>query len=232
MELSEAWEVFGKNAPFTFYSLPAQLQQKGQYMELDANQVVVHQGEFPEYIYFVLDGAIAGVREQDKESEYNYFRLEANNGGIGVLELLAGEKNYMATMVSLTKVRLAKVPAVSVYIEIMSDFSMLRQCTTVLAKSLYKRFGSENTLHDLRGLDRVRYYLFTYYETYYPTPEKGTLLIQEQYQDIADKIGMSVRTVGRNLQKLRELGEISSYRRNICMTEQQYEQMKQKICKK
>ena len=50
-----------------------------------------------------------------------------------------------------------------------------------------------------------------------------------EYQEIADTIGMSIRTVGRNLKKLKEMREIKILYKKIYITEDQYELLKKQM---
>ena len=45
--------------------------------------------------------------------------------------------------------------------------------------------------------------------------------MEPDYQTIASNIGVSVRTVVRSIQKLKELGEITSVRKKIYISEKQ-----------
>ena len=47
------------------------------------------------------------------------------------------------------------------------------------------------------------------------------ILVEPDYQTIASNIGVSVRTVVRSIQKLKELGEITSVRKKIYISERQ-----------
>lgn len=117
------------------------------------------------------------------------------------------------------------------YEEIMSDITLLRRCTTLLAGDLYKRSGNDGLLYYFRGIDRVRFYLVTYFEEHVVKDVSGTSVqVHAEYQDIAARIGVSVRTVGRNVQKLKEYGEISSRKKKIVISKDQYHMLLSHLC--
>ncbi|RIY20453.1 cyclic nucleotide-binding protein, partial [Gardnerella vaginalis] len=49
------------------------------------------------------------------------------------------------------------------------------------------------------------------------------------YKDIANGIGMSIRTVGRNLQKLKETGELKNVQKKIIISKHQYKELQTNI---
>ena len=53
------------------------------------------------------------------------------------------------------------------------------------------------------------------------TSKVEQILVEPDYQTIASNIGVSVRTVVRSIQKLKELGEITSVRKKIYISERQ-----------
>lgn len=226
-KLTEAWQQYHAETAFNWSVLPGALQQQAETIRFPARSLIVTRGEMPSYIYFIQSGIVAGVREYENGNEYNYFRLDNANGCIGLLELLAQETSYVASIICMTEVIAARIDAAAVYCAIMEDINLLRRCTALLASDLYQRSGSDGALYYFRGIDRVRYYLIAYFEE--NSKHGGSVTVQEEYQNIASHIGMSVRTVGRNIQKLRQSGEILSKNRHILMTREQYLKMVQAI---
>ena len=187
---------------------------------------MVSKGEFPANIYFILEGNVAGVREYSNGNVYSYFRLDEANGSIGLLEILAKQEKYIATIVTVTEVKALRIDSTVVYRAIMEDIGFLRKCSNMLSDDLYKRSGNDGVFYYLSGIDRVRYFLTNYYNDHPERKnEKGQMIVQAEYQEIANTIGMSIRTVGRNLQKLRETDEIRSERKKIVIGQKQYENL-------
>ena len=82
----------------------------------------------------------------------------------------------------------------------------------------------------MEGIDRVRLFLISKYEKCRNTDYRnGSVYIKTEYQEIADTIGMSIRTVGRNLKKLKEMREIKILYKKIYITEDQYELLKKQM---
>lgn len=157
------------------------------------------------------------------------FRWSKTNGNIGLLEVISRREKYIATITCLTKVTLIKVDSAMVYQLIMSDISLLRRCSVLLAEDLYSRSGNDGLFYHYQGIDRVRYYLTRYYEDKAMKQATDSIYIGDYYKDIASQTGISLRTVGRSIQKLKALDEITGLNRKLMMTKQQYIKMKQHI---
>ena len=226
MNLKELWKHYSEDGVFNIEALPEELIAKGTRVEYKPNSVMVSKGEFPANIYFILEGNVAGVREYSNGNVYSYFRLDEKNGSIGLLEILAKQEEHIATIVTVTEVKALRIDSAVVYRAIMEDIGFLRKCSNMLSDDLYKRSGNDGVFYYLSGIDRVRYFLTNYYNDHPERKnEKGQMIVQAEYQEIANTIGMSIRTVGRNLQRLRETDEIRSERKKIVIGQKQYENL-------
>ena len=123
----------------------------------------------------------------------------------------------------MSEVTIISIDAAAVYEYIMSDISILRRCATLVAGDLYITSGRGGIFYYVDGLNRIRYYLAEYFEK---NKQRGIpVRVEVQYQEMASYTGISVRTVGRSLQKLRESGEIISDRKKIYIGQEQYHKL-------
>ena len=106
----------------------------------------------------------------------------------------------------------------------MEDRDLLRRCLTLVAQDLYRSSGKDGLYYYMEGIDRVRSYLVDYYAAHTSALGDG-IELREEYHQIAAKLGISVRTVGRSLRLLRENGEISTDRRKTIINQAGYKQM-------
>mgnify|MGYP000264301266 CR=1 FL=1 len=228
MKLEKLWRKYKSDGDFNLQALPESLVKQGVLVEYEKNSILVSRGERPDYIYFIQEGMVAGIREYANGSTYSYFQLNSTNGSVGLLEILAGKEHYIATLSTITRVKALRINAALVYQTIMEENELLRKCINLLADDLYMRSGNDGIMYYMSGLDRVRFFLLTYYERHQKNSE-GDVLVEAEYQDIANGIGMSIRTVGRNLQKLKETGELKNIQKKIIMGKQQYEKLQANI---
>ncbi|WP_315079858.1 Crp/Fnr family transcriptional regulator [uncultured Clostridium sp.] len=223
MELKKAWEKYQHEITFNISNLPEDVKKQGVLLDFAPKSLIISRGEFPKYIYFIYSGTAIGIRDYEDGNEYEYFQIDKENGNIGLLEVLARKEQYIATIMCITDVKAIRIEADYIYDLIMSDITMLRRCTVLLADDLYMRSGNDGILYYLKGLNRVRYYLVNYYDKHKKEGER--VIFYGEYQEIANKIGISIRTVGRSIKKLKDAGEISSNNKKIVITETQYQTM-------
>ncbi|MGL6219569.1 MAG: Crp/Fnr family transcriptional regulator [Lacrimispora sphenoides] len=222
MDLMKEWEKYEKEIEFNYSVLPDEMKSRGELITFAPKQFIVSQGEFPQYIYFIKDGIALGTRNYSDGNEYNYFQIDKNNGSIGLLELFARKDAYVATIISMTEVKAVRMESAAIYEYVMNHIDMLRRCLTLVSDDLYKRSGNDGIFYYLDGLDRVRYYLVNYYDAH-KKETTDTVTVEAEYQDIANSVGISLRTVGRSLRKLKDREEINSIRKKIIITKEKYD---------
>ena len=129
----------------------------------------------------------------------------------------------VATVVARTEVTALRVNSAVIYEFIMNSPKLLAQCVYMVAGDLYQRSGNDGILYYYRGIDRVRYYLVQYCGLH--GRGDGEVWVDADYQTIASNIGVSVRTVVRSIRTLKEQGEITSVRKKISISPDQYQTM-------
>ncbi|MFV0241693.1 MAG: Crp/Fnr family transcriptional regulator [Lacrimispora sphenoides] len=222
MDLKKEWEKYEKEIEFNYSVLPDEIKSRGELITYAPKQFIVSQGEFPQYIYFIKEGIALGTRNYSDGNEYNYFQIDKNNGSIGLLELFARKDAYVATIISMTEVKAVRMESAVIYAYVMNHIDMLRRCLTLVSDDLYKRSGNDGIFYYLDGLDRVRYYLVNYYDAH-KKETTDTVTVEAEYQDIANSVGISLRTVGRSLRKLKDREEINSIRKKLIITKEKYD---------
>ncbi len=227
MKLEKSWEKYAAETEFNYSVISDLLVGHGTKLVFEPNSTIVSRGDFPQHVYFLIDGVATGLRDYEDGRDYSYFQVDKTNGNIGLLEVLARKHTYIATITSLTKVTAIRVESAIIYELIMSNAVLLRRCSVLLAEDLYNRSGNDGIFYHFKGIDRVRYYLVRYYEM--NKKEAETIRINDYYKEIASQIGVSTRTVGRNIKQLKNLNEISSFNRALTMSHEQYKKMKKNM---
>lgn len=223
MKLKKSWKKHEHEITFNISNIPERIKNKGIMVEFAPKSLIVSRGQFPKYIYFIYSGTAIGIRDYEDGNEYDYFQIDKENGNIGLLEILARKEQYIASIMCITPVRAIKIESYYIYDLIMSDITLLRRCTVLLANDLYMRSGNDGILYYLKGLNKIKYYLVNYYDK--NKKEDENVILYDKYEEIANKTGISVRTVGRNIKQLKDSGQISSNNKKIIITKKQYEKM-------
>ncbi|MDM8214296.1 Crp/Fnr family transcriptional regulator [Enterococcus hirae] len=225
--LRAKWKKYGEDRLFNYEKLADKISADYPCIHFQKNDIIVYRGDFPENIYFIVAGTAVGIRDYEDGNEYDYFQLDKTNGSIGLLEVLAQKDEIIATITCLTEVKAYKVPADIVFEWIMNDIELLRLSANLLADDLYLRSANDGLLYRFTGIDRLRYYLISYYEDH--RTAAGTIRVRESREKIGNKLGMSIRTVGRSLKTLKESGEIISVDRKILIGAKEYIHLKESL---
>ena len=204
-----------------------ELKEKGIPVTYRPNEVIINQGDFPRHIFFIIEGIAFGTRNYNDGNNYRYFTLTPSTGSIGLLEVVAHKPRAVATVIAATDMKMLKLDSAVAYEYITNHTEMLRRCAYIVADDLYQRSGNDGFLYYKRGLERVRYYLVQYYLMHHTGEE--ALIVEPDYQTLASNIGLSVRTVVRCVQKLKQTDEISSLRRKLTITPAQHARSMAKI---
>ena len=233
MTLQALWSKYQNDTVFNLSSLPEEIRKQGREVRFAPREIIVSRGETLKYVYFLKSGKAIGQREYANGKEYTYFRVTSKGGNIGLLELLSRNETLVASIIALTEVTAVRLDASLILEMIMTDMHILRRCLTLIARDFYRESDREGRYYYVEGIDRIRYYLIERYDqlrmeeelsragTGRKVPEK--ICIDVQYQEIANSTGISVRTVGRCLKKLRENGEIQSIRQKIMLGKKELE---------
>lgn len=146
------------------FALPEELAVKGKIKKYKPNSIIVSRGDAANGVYFIEEGVVTGLREYTNGNIYNYFELNSTDGIVGLLEIMAGEKKYVATVYAATEVTMRCFKPEVIYRAIMENIQLLREVVNILAKDLYKRSGSDGLMYYMEGIDRVRLFLISKYE--------------------------------------------------------------------
>lgn len=227
MLLQELWEEYSPYNQINLSIMPEEIKAQGVRLTYQPHSVIINRGEFPQYIYFIESGTVLGTRDYVDGNTYHYFYITSEAGCVGLLEVLAQRPHTIATVIAGTEVTALRISSSIIYQYLMTHMDALYRCCYVVSNDLYLRSGNDGILYYQRGIDRVRYYLVQFYAL--NTFEDENLMILPDYQTIASNIGVSVRTVVRSIQKLKENGEITSVKKKISISKKQRMEMLQII---
>lgn len=223
MHLEDLWKKYREYDRFNLSVLPDHILKQGVRVTFPPRSVIINRGEFPRYIYFVEAGIALGTRDYTDGNNYYYFQIDTKSGCLGLLEVLSHQPRTVATVMAGTEVTALRISSAVIYDFIMNNPDMLYRGLYIVSNDLYQRSGSDGLLYYRRGIDRVRYYLVQYCNLHGKSGQ--TVSVTADYQTIASNIGVSVRTVVRSIRTLKEQEEITSIRKKLLISPEQYQTM-------
>lgn len=227
MLLQDLWNEYSPYNQFNLSILPEEIRSQGVRMTYQPHSILINRGEFPQYIYFIESGTVLGTRDYTDGNTYHYFNLNKEAGCVGLLEVMAQRPQSIATIIAANEVTVLRIQSSIIYQYLMTHIDALYNCCYVISNDLYLRSGNDGILYYQKGIDRVRYYLVQYYAIH--SLGEDELTIQPDYQTIASNIGVSVRTVVRSIQTLKDTGEITSVKKKISISQKQQMKMLEEI---
>lgn len=185
---------------------------------------IIHQKDWQlERIGILLEGTFRVVNELENG---NVFMIEMNDpiSFIGEVTLLAGSSTTSVTIETVTDCRIAFLPVPTFDAWLRQDIQLLRKVSEHVAFKLYRSSYSREE----RQFYSAKYVLLKYITQQAAHSEgKPLLIIPKTRQQISEEVGMTVKTVNRNVSKFCEDGIIGTHRGKIALTPAQLDSARQ-----
>ncbi len=156
-----------------------------------------------------------------------YFKDYGPGDFFGEIEYFAGLLNYRISVVTATKCSVLVVPTVYYMEWLRNDVEALYMRTKENMRRLISQTADARKSLFIDGRERLMMHLIRKYEQ--KQPVKKVLELKQSRDQLSEEIGFSVKTLNRNIKKLREIGLIDIQRGKIVVTEEGYLRMKEHI---
>lgn len=195
-------------------------------MDVKDHKTLIEAGEKCSHIYIILSGKVSGIEWPMKGRPY-YFKDYGPGDFFGEIEYFADLNNYRISVVTITPCRVLLIPAV-VYMEwLKNDVEALYSRTKVNMRRLISQTADARKYLFIEGRERLMMHLMRKYEQI--QPHRKVLEIRQSRDQLSEEIGFSIKTLNRNITKLKEAGLIQMEKGKIVVTEDGYLKMKQHI---
>lgn len=194
------------------------------YFELPPNSIILRQGYPAVYVFALLEGhtVLTGMQPHG----YNYVLSYFNAIHLfGEFEALGKYDTYIATIIAKSKCRLLRfsIDAYNTWLHGNADVVFERASGTVA--TLVDQLLCERCNLFLDAGGRLIIYLLDYYNQN-ATSRSDTVRIKAIRSEISDATGYSVRTVNRQISKLCQKGILTSHKRGLYISAEQFELLK------
>lgn len=194
-----------------------------QVISLEKNQIVVEENRPVDRIYLLLEGIVKAMDYRIFGIVYDYMWFYPVKS-FGAMEVLLDMECYRTTLVTATPCRLLAAPK-GVYEKwLCGDINALQMEIKSIGSYLVEQSRKERTFLFVQGVDRV-YLLFT--QLFEQGQENGLCTLRLTRQELADRCGLSVKTVNRAVERMKGEGCISRKGNQILIHSGQYQMMKE-----
>ena len=199
--------------------MPAEMELRSYVKNIVAGSTLMRKGEKIRYVYILINGEVKVINEFENGRMYIYARIISINF-IGELEILAGEMKHASTVEAVTDCKLLAIIAEDFARWIQADHSVLMVVCKGLAEKMYPTSSENGTIMFLSGKSKVQDYIVKQYKERRRKTEM--FLLNKTRQQIADEIGISVKTVNRCIEKLKLEELIVTKKGKIHINREQY----------
>lgn len=199
--------------------MPPEIASRCLVKKFSPKNIVVKKEEVVEYVYLLLKGEMKVLNEFANGKIYIFSNVLPLNF-IGELEVLSEEPVYAVTLEAVNECLTLQIPAEDFTRWLERDPAILMITAKILAKKMYPTsFANGNIFFP--GIYKVQAFLVKYYREK-ATGNEPSLLIEARRQQIADEIGVGVKTVNRSVKKLKEEGLVGIRKGKITVNKDQY----------
>ena len=193
-----------------FENCPDDLVHTIQYERIPRGQRIMQAGMDCGYVWGIIKGEIKG-----KSDDIIVI--------VGDYEPFAGLTEFQNTIHAVTDCEALKIPTAGYMRWMRQDSRALFMRARIFAQTLAQEISHERKYLLLNGKDRLVLYLTQAYGKWEGT---GEYVLQKTQAQLAQRIGMNVRTVQRSIRKLEEEGFLSCRGSKLCISQEQYEKLK------
>lgn len=215
MQKSEYLKEYLKSAPYwVVESLMVVRKPK--------DTVIVEENSKADTVYILVEGTVRAIDYRIKGFEYDYmwfYPIEV----FGAMELFFEKTQYMTTLKAATDCTFLVLSREQYKRWVWNDNNALRMEFMSMGKYLLDQNRVARVQLFLQGMDRILYMFALQYKK---RANGRTLAITSGRQEIAERSGLSIKTVNRSIKKMEEDGFISKNGRKILISEEQYLKMK------
>jgi len=186
-----------------FAKCPDSFSSNIMLMTYPKNHILINTDDECAYVYILLEGRLQAIEERVINAPYSFTEISAIDI-VGDFELFTKLSTRIITLTTLEKSLCLVIPASDYLAFIQNDAKALFIRTQMLIKELIAqtKFDRQNLFLD----NRTRFLHFLYGECNRKSQDSFPILIKYTRQEIASKLGCSIRTINRIIQGLNAEG--------------------------
>ena len=217
IETNEWLQDLFKNSSSSFLS-------RMEYSILPTGKTIIKKGVKNPYIFILVTGELRVLNEYDNGRRYSYA-VKYAPGFMGLLELFAQKENATSTVMTQSESGCIKIRKKDFANWIESDFTIYKMVAQYFAKQMYPSINQFGTFGVYSNKKNMIKYLIG--ESQHALSSLEKIRIQQTREAMAEKLGMSLRTVYRVIEVIRSDRYCCLEKGKITITDKQLKLMEE-----
>ncbi|MCT4688566.1 Crp/Fnr family transcriptional regulator [Vallitalea sp.] len=202
--------------------MPRDIKERCRLKTYKSNSTIIKKGEDIKYVNILCKGELNVINEFANGSIYILNTNKAIDY-IGEMEVLAGETKAVVTNIAKTDCIVFRI--------LKNDFIKWTKCDNYITHMLAKRLAVrlcytscyQGYSHYYPAIHMIKRFIIEYVKN--EINDNNIVYVNKKRQEIADILGISVKTVGRNITKLKAIGLVTIKKGKIYVDRKQYKDM-------
>lgn len=174
-----------------------------------------------EAIYILVEGEMQVINIFENGSMYKFASIKPY-AFIGAFELLSGNQQYAATLITRCKCNLIKLEKEDFLRLIESDHTIALDVLTFISKAMFDQSYTSGEIKILPAHLMLTKYLIKQYET----ENRPVLILRQKRLEVAEHLGLSERTINRTILKLKQEGLINVTSGKVKISRENFDRLK------
>lgn len=208
-----------------FESAPNWLLESVHEKHLDKDITFIEENKPVDWVYIVGEGSFKATEFRIFGIVYDFMVFKGISA-MGGMEIIMEEKFYRTTLTTVTPCTMIVIPKIQFEHWIYTDIKALRQEAKNMAYYLLEQGRQGRAFLFLRGVDRL---CLLFVQQYKQQAKGGTFLWAVTRRELSEKIGVSVKTINRAIEKLENENLLKRRGYKIQIDEEQFFKMQKMI---
>lgn len=215
--------IINKKALEFIERIPKEIKSKCKLIEIERDKIVTLKENNIEKIHINLQGTMRVRNEFENGFIYDFASIE-EIAFIGAMEIMADKDIYSSTLRTTSKCILLELEKNDFISWINDNQKLTLEVLSFVSRSMYEQSLKVGEVLAYPAICNLTSYLIHIYES----ENDNEVILKKSREEIGSILGLSVRTINRNLKKLKEEDLISVNRKYISISKEQYN----KLCNK
>lgn len=210
-----------------FKSAPPWILESFVIEKMEKGRTFIREGAPVDTIYFIGKGIIKATDYRVYGISFD-FMLFTKVYAYGGMEVTMGLKEYRTSLQTVTDCIVLKIPKTLFHKWMRTDIQALSYESKLMAEYLLEQARGVRAFLFLQGADRLAKLLINRYDKY---ANDGILKLKNDRKELSDFTGLSVKTITRSVNKLKEEKLLKKEGNYIIVNRNQYMLLKEKLAK-